>query len=186
MRVSLLEELEPILKHEFPGIKTWRSFAQWWLFAHGLDYRGKEKDYCVDGSGDGCLDLIAWPLPSFSDKCIRIIQSKFYKNPPKLNNLKRFMEAIEAIKGGRDQFDLWLDTVSDDLRTTYEKLRDEHSAGKLKFILITTAKLDTDTTKFLLRKDIEVYEGKNIRQLLKFYNKGQTPRIEKLTLVLST
>jgi hypothetical protein len=33
----------------------------------------------------------------------------------------------------------------------------------------------------LLRKDIEVYEGKNIRQLLKFYNKGQTPRIEKLT-----
>lgn len=181
MRISLSEELVPILKQEYPGMKMWQSFAQWWLLAHGLDFRGKDKDYCVDGAGDGGFDILAWPLPGFNDEYIRVIQSKYHKSSPSLDNLKRFVDAVEAIKGHRAKFNLWLDTVSNNLRPTYENLRQKNSSGKVKFIFITTATLHKKTKEFLEKKDIEVYEKDDIRKLLNFYRKGQTPRIEKLS-----
>lgn len=181
MRISLSEELVPILKQEYPGMKMWQSFARWWLLAHGLDFRGKDKEYCIDGSGDGGFDVLAWPLFGFDDDCIRVIQSKYYKSSPSLDNLKRFVGAVEAIKGPRAKFNLWLDTVSNNLRPTYENLRQKNSSGKVKFVFITTATLHEKIRKFLGKKDIEVYEKYNIRKLMNFYRKGQTPRIEKLS-----
>lgn len=180
MRGSLFEELVPILKQEYPGMKMWKSFAQWWLLAHGLDFMGKEKDYCVDGSGDGGFDILAWPLPGFNDEYIRVIQSKYYKSSPNLSNLSRFVEAVDAIKGSRPQFNLWIDTVSDKLRPSYVKLREKNSSGRVKFVFITTATLKKEVKRFLEKMNIEVNERDDIRKLMNSYKRGHTPRIEKL------
>ena len=179
---SLYDEVVPILNQEYPGVKEWKSFAMWWLLAHGLDYRGQEKDYLVDGSGDGGFDVLSWPLPGFNEDAIHIIQSKYYRNPPTLAQIERFLEAIDAVSGSRKEYDLWLDTVNDNLRITYENVRARYFKGKVRFIFISTATLSVAARSALKARDVEIYEKDEVRRLLRFFIKGQTPRVEALTI----
>jgi hypothetical protein len=179
---SLYDEIVPVLDQEFPGVPKWKSFALWWLIAHGLDYRGKGKDYLVDGSGDGGIDVIAWPVKDFEDDRTYVIQSKYYKNTPGLKQVERFIEAVNALSGPKKEYDNWLDTVGDKLLLTYNKLRAKTLNGKIKFLFITTSKLSAAARNGLFECDVEVLENEEMRRLLQFYKRGQTPRVPSLII----
>jgi hypothetical protein len=161
MKKKLSDIIMPALKQEFPQSPLWKAFAQWWLLTKGLDSSGSAKEnFIVDGSKDGGFDVIAWPMPGFNEKDIHVIQSKYYKSMPNLKNLGRFIEAINAVRGPRKIFNEWLDTVSLNLRTAYEKLREQRKHAR--FILITTAKLHKNHIKHLEQKGIEVHDRDRI------------------------
>ncbi len=179
---SLYDEIVPVLDQEFPGVPKWKSFAMWWLIAHGLDYRGRGKNYFVDGSGDGGIDVIAWPVKDFEDDRTYVIQSKYYKNKPGLKQVQRFIEAINALSGPKQDYDKWLDSVDDKLRLTYNKLRAKTLKGKVKFLFITTATLSASARNGLFDCDVDVLENVEMRRLLHFYKRGQTPRVSSLII----
>jgi len=181
---SLTERLGSTLKQNFPK-PAWKGFVIWWLLANGLDFRGK-NDYWTDGSKDGGFDVIAWPLPGLNEDDIYVIQSKYYASNQCVtnNDLDRFISAIDAIRGPRDLFDEWIETVKDNLRMDYEKLRQKRS--KIKFAIITTGQLKNNLAEKLLERSVMVCGRDSIEILYRYYMQGQTPRVHSLKLQLAS
>jgi len=182
--LNLIDRLKEELNQTFPK-PSWKGFVMWWLFAKGLDFRGKH-DYWTDGAGDGGFDVIAWPLPGLNEDNIYVIQSKYYRENQTVKDkeLNRFIGAIDAIQGQQIEFNQWLDTVKYDLRIVYERLRDKRN--RIKFVLITTGKIKQDTLKEFLDRSVTVCGREDIEKLYSFYLQGQTPRVNSLKLRLAS
>ena len=182
---SFSDHLYATLNQDFPHVLKWKAFAQWWLIANGMDSRGTAGSDClVDGSKDGGFDVLARPLPGMHDRSIYVIQSKYVKAMPNLNGLRRFAEAIAAVRGSRRDFDNWLESVRDNLAPNYEELRDNRR--HVKFVCITTAKVQSTFRHHLERQGIIVHDRSNIERLYNFYIQGQTPRVSSLKLRIAS
>ena len=182
--ISLNDRLGSIIEQDFLK-PTWKGFVIWWLLANGLDFRGRH-DYWTDGAKDGGFDVIAWPLPGLNEDDIYVIQSKYYAANQNVTDkdLDRFFGAIDAIRGSREVFDAWIETVKDMLRMDYEKLRQKR--GKIKFVVITTGQLRQSLLDKLEKYSIKVCGRDSIERLYGFYMRGQTPRVHSLKLGLAS
>ncbi|MBI4369257.1 MAG: AIPR family protein [Elusimicrobia bacterium] len=170
---KIAKELSGLLGKEFPGEPRWRTFVKWWLDAKGYDYRSN-RDLLVDGKGDGGIDVIARPNPELGSNDIFVVQSKYFQNSPPQTALERFLSAIKAIQGNRNKFDDWLNSVHTDLRRTYRTVREQRRY--VRFILITSARLDSKIKRYLKKENVEFYDQEAIGALLESYKRGQTPR----------
>jgi hypothetical protein len=176
---SFADRLKVTLKEEFPNNPPWKAFAKWWLIGKGLYARGIDGGL-VDGAKDGGFDVVAWPQPDLDDSNAYVIQSKYFKSAPSMGQISRFLGAVNAILGPRPQFDDWIESVRDDVVNTYERLRDRRR--KVKFVLLTTGRLNSKHRKRLERIGIHVNDREDIQRLHDFYLQGQTPRVDSLTL----
>ena len=61
--MQLQKKIKRILHKEYPQEKAWKGFIYWWLAANGYDYDIQPSLVeFTDGSKDGRIDVIAWPL----------------------------------------------------------------------------------------------------------------------------
>jgi hypothetical protein len=123
--MQLKDKIKQILRKEYPEEKTWKAFIYWWLAANGYEYDAmKQFVEFTDGSKDGGIDVIAWPLEIQSKKEVLVVQSKYFQQPPTEMELLRFQSAIASLNGSLDQFQSWLGTCRDNLHQSYRKLRE--------------------------------------------------------------
>ena len=130
--IKLTGKVKRILRREYPKEKAWKAFIYWWLDANGYEYdvRRALVEF-TDGAKDGGIDVIAWPIESQSRKEVLVIQSKYFQQPPTAKEVKRFQEAIAALKGSLSEFQTWLATCRDELHRSYQNLRAERRRHRI-------------------------------------------------------
>ena len=89
--MHLKDKIKQILRKEYPEEKAWKAFIYWWLAANGYEYDARRALVeFTDGSKDGGIDVIAWPIECQSRKEVLVVQSKYFRQPPTEKELERY------------------------------------------------------------------------------------------------
>ncbi|MDD5544691.1 MAG: AIPR family protein [Acidobacteriia bacterium] len=179
--MQLKDKIKQILHKEYPEEKAWKAFIYWWLAANGYEYdAGRSLVEFTDGSKDGGIDVIAWPLESQSRKEVLVVQSKYFRQPPTEKELQRFQGAIAALNGSLNDFQTWLGTCRDELHHSYRNLRDERRRHR--YILIAPCRFRGALKRSLRRKNIDVHDADMLANLERIYSVGKTPRLDEIRI----
>lgn len=177
----LKERIRKVVKEEYPGEANWAGFTRWWLAAEGYDYRANPQLVkFVDGASDGGIDAVALPLEDIAKDTIFVVQSKFYSKSPTKEDVKRFVDAVRAIRGTKTDYLEWLSTCRDPLHSVYDKVRDARK--RCRFVITTPCNIDSRLTRQLRKNRIEVCDARSLTSLVKTYAAGRTPRLDSLVL----
>ena len=179
--MQIKERIRQILRKEYPNEKGWKAFVYWWLSANGYEYDGRRSQInFVDGSGDGGIDVVAWPLENQTRTDVLVVQSKYFGASPTTKDIRRFQDAVTAINGPLSDFQGWLNDCRDDLHPLYRKLRDLRNRNR--YIFIAPCRFDGACKRSLQRDRIEVHDADILSNLERNYIEGRTPRLDELRL----
>jgi hypothetical protein len=179
--MQLKDKIKQILRKDYREEKAWKAFIYWWLAANGYEYDARRSLVeFTDGSKDGGIDVIAWPLEIQSRKEVLVVQSKYFRQPPTEKELQRFQGAIAALNGSLDDFQTWLGTCREELHRSYRNLRDERRRHR--YILIAPCRFDGALGRSLRRKNIEVHDADILANLERIYSVGKTPRLDEIRI----
>lgn len=179
--MALIDTIRGILRKEYAGQPHWKGFVFWWLSTLGYTYNPDDsRVQFVDGNRDGGIDAIAWPLTDRAKETVFVVQSKFYAASPTGKDLRKFMQAVDAIRGDRDEFRDWLDTCRPELHPIYRKVRE--ARDRCRFVLVAPARIDPSMRRKLLWKDIEIHDSMALATLERSFSQGRTPRLDEITL----
>ena len=172
------KQLSDLVTEEFPDLRSWKGFIFWWLRAEGFDYSPiSDQVKFTDGASDGGIDAVASSIRAINVDLATVVQSKFFHSSPKEKDLLRFIEAADALQGEEEGFYKWLATCREDLRQTYKYLY--RIREKLRFVLITPARLKPRLVRLLSRSNILVHDRDYIQQLMSHDFSGKTPRVQE-------
>jgi hypothetical protein len=179
--VHLKSRIQKILRSEYPAERNWKGFIYWWLEANGYDYdvRRDRVDF-VDGSGDGGIDVIAWPIESQSRNEVLVLQSKYFWQAPSSHDLQSFEAAVSALQGPLDEFQAWLSKCRVALHATYRRLREERRRHR--YIIIAPCRFDTGRKRAYRQNGIEVHDVETLANLERNFTQGRTPRLDELRI----
>lgn len=174
-------EFPSFLKAEYPDDKPWKGFFKLWLDASGFDYGDKDQ-HIVDGFGDGGFDAIAYPPHGHSELPIVIVQSKYFSGRIPERSLERFFGAVAVFRGtSKAAFDEWVRSVGNArLRSEYAGLWRQR--GKIKFVLVTSGRLDKEDLRRIKKLKIALQDRKAVQALFLDMARGKTPRPQSLSL----
>jgi hypothetical protein len=179
--VNLKGRIHKILRSDYPGEPAWKAFIYWWLAANGYDYEiRRDRVSFVDGTRDGGIDVVAWPIESQSRNEVLVLQSKYFGQPPTESDLRRFDEAITALQGPLDSFQTWLGTCRDELHSLYRRLREERRRHR--YIIIAPCRFDSPHKRALRADGVEVHDIETLANLERNYTQGRTPRLDELKI----
>lgn len=179
--MQVKEKIKKLLHNGFSGQPAWKGFIFWWLAANGYEYEIRSENVSfVDGSSDGGIDAIAWPLEKQGQDDILVLQSKFFGQPPTDNDLRRFVEAVEALNGPYDNFLTWLASCRVELQPIYRRLRSDRR--RCRYILIAPCELEAPQRRLLQTSDIEVHDSSVLSKLERNYSEGRTPRLNEFRI----
>jgi hypothetical protein len=146
--MSLKERIRKVVKEEYPREANWAGFTRWWLAAEGYDYRANPQLVkFVDGARDGGIDAVALPLEDIAKDTIFVVQSKFYSKSPTREDVKRFVDAVRAIRGNRTEYLEWLSTCRDSLHLVYDKVRDARKRCRFVITMLYRQQVDSAITE---------------------------------------
>jgi len=179
--MHLKDKIKQILRKEYPEEKAWKAFIYWWLAANGYEYDARRALVeFTDGSKDGGIDVIAWPIECQSRKEVLVVQSKYFRQPPTEKELERYQGAITALNGSLNDFQTWLGTCRDNLQHSYRNLRDERRRHR--YIVIAPCQFNDALRRSLNRDNIEVHDADILANLERIYSVGKTPRLDEIRI----
>jgi len=179
--MTLKEQIRGLVKEDYSGEPHWAGFTRWWLAARGYDYRANPRQVkFVDGAHDGGIDAIALPLEDVAKDTIFVVQSKFYSKSPTAQDVARFVGAVRAIRGSRNEFMEWLSTCREQLQPLYDKVRE--ARNRCRYVVVTPCRVDTKLQRRLKKDRVEVFDARSLGSLERTYRAGRTPRLSDLTL----
>jgi hypothetical protein len=183
--VHLKNRIQKILRSEYPDEKSWKGFIYWWLEANGYDYDiRRDRVNFVDGSGDGGIDVIAWPIETQSRNEVLVLQSKYFWQAPSAQDLRSFETAVSALQGPIDEFHAWLGKCRVELHATYRRLREERRRHR--YIVIAPCRFDAGRKRGYRDNNIEVHDVETLGNLERNFTQGRTPRLDELRIPVTS
>jgi hypothetical protein len=179
--MHLKERIQAILRSEYPNDRGWKGFIYWWLSANGYDYEvRRDRVSFVDGSGDGGIDVIAWPIESQSRNEVLVLQSKYFWQSPSSEDLRGFEVAVAALQGSLKEFHAWLAKCRVELHPLYRRLREERRRHR--YVIIAPCRFSAGDKRAYREDDIEVHDVETLANLERNFTQGRTPRLDELRL----